>query len=150
MKGICGANCYECELFKAKKCQGCPEITGCVFEKPCWIAKYISTGGKKNYEIFKNQLIDEFNELNIDGMPKIKKLYPLQGSFVNLEYKLPNKKMIKLLSDDELYLGNQVECIFNDETTKKCFGLVSNMSFLLVCEYEENGKNPEIIIYKKR
>ena len=102
------------------------------------------------FNIFKKQLIDEFNSLNIDGMPKIKELYPLNGSFVNLEYPLPNGNKVKLLKDDETYLGNQVECIFNDNEIKKCFGLLANTNFLLVYEYEENGKNQELIIYKKR
>ena len=32
----------------------------------------------------------------------------------------------------------------------RCFGIVANMDFLLVCTYEENGENPELVIYKKR
>ena len=32
----------------------------------------------------------------------------------------------------------------------RCFGLVANMDFLLVCTYEENGENPELVLYKKR
>jgi hypothetical protein len=83
-------------------------------------------------------------------MPKIHELYPLRGDFINLEYYLPNGIKIKLLSDDEIYLGNQVECEFNDSEIKQYFGLVANMNFLLVCEYGENERNPEIIIYKKR
>ena len=82
-------------------------------------------------------------------MPKIKELYPLHGSFVNLEYPLPNGIKAKFLNDNEAYLGNQVECEFNDEK-KQCFGLIANTNFLLVCEYEANGNNPEIIIYKRR
>ena len=31
-----------------------------------------------------------------------------------------------------------------------CFGIAANMDFLLVCTYEENGENPELVIYKKR
>ncbi len=143
MKAICGANCNECELFKNKKCEGCST------KKKCWIAKYIKLSNKE-FKEFKKQLIDEFNSLNIDGMPKIKELYPLNGTFVNLEYPLPSGNKVKLLKDDETYLGNQVECIFNDKEIKKCFGLLANMNFLLVSEYEENGKNPELIIYKKR
>ncbi len=149
MKSICNANCNECEMFKSNKCKGCKETKGCPFGKKCWIAKYIELS-KKEFETFKKQLIDEFNSLNIDGMPKIKELYPLNGSFVNLEYPLPNGNKSKLLKDNETYLGTQVECIFNDKDIKKCYGLLANMDFLLVSEYEENGVNPELIIYKKR
>lgn len=150
MEAVCGANCNECELFKNKKCEGCKNTKGCPFDKKCWIAKYIEVGGKENFKVLEKQLIEEFNNLKIDGMPKIDKLYPLNGLFINLEYSLPNGTKTKFLQDNEAYLGNQVECEFNNDELKKCFGIVANMNFILVCEYEENGNNPEIIIYKKR
>jgi hypothetical protein len=150
MIGICGANCEECDYLKNKKCKGCIETSGCPFGKKCWISSYIEIGGKKSFDLLKRELIKEFTSLNIDGIDKINDLYPLRGEFVNLEYTLPNDKKVKLLNDNEIYLGNQIECKFNDDEIKKCYGLVCNMNFLLVCEYEENGNNPEIIIYKKR
>ena len=150
MDAICGANCEECELFKNTKCRGCKNTNGCPFGKKCWIAKYIEVGGEEKFNTLKNELIDEFNSLNIDGMPKIEELYPLHGEFVNLEYPLPNNNKTKFLNDNEAYLGNQLECIFNDEEIKKYYGILANMNFILVCEYGENGNNPEIIIYKKR
>ena len=148
MKGICGANCDECKFNKT--CKGCIKTKGCPFGKKCFIANYIEIGGQDNYELFKKELIKEFNSLNIDGMSKIDELYPLNGTFVNLEYNLPNGKKVKFLDDNEIYLGNQVECEFNDNEIKKCFGLVANMNFLLVCEYDENGENPQLLIYKSR
>ena len=57
---------------------------------------------------------------------------------------------VKLLNDNEIYLGNQIACPFNEDNIKRCYGLLANTDFLLVCEYGENGTNPEIIIYKKR
>ena len=145
MKAYCGTNCEECELFN-NKCRGCLNTKGCPFGKKCWIAKYIEVGGKENFDLFKKQLIEEFKSLNIDGISSLDDLYPLHGDFVNLEYTLPNGKKVKFLNDDELFLGNQIEL----KGINKCLGLVANMSFLLVCEYEENGVNPEIIIYKRR
>ena len=150
MDGVCGANCNDCELMKNNNCKGCKKTNGCPFGKKCWIAKYIELGGKDNFEILKKQLINEINSLNIDGMSSINELYPLHGTFVNLEYILPNGEKVKFLSDTDLYLGNQVECIINDENTKKCFGVVSNMDFIMVSIYEENGINPELLVYKKR
>ena len=133
-----------------KKCEGCKKTNGCPFGKKCFIANYIDVGGKKEYEKFKKQLIDEINSLNIEGMSKIDELYALHGSFVNLEYTLPNGNKVKYLQDDDIYLGTQVENIFNDKELKRCFGIVANMSFILVSEYEENGLNPEIVLYKRR
>lgn len=150
MESICGANCNNCNYGKNNSCKGCVESQGCPFGKQCFIAKYIKTGGTENYNIFKKQLIEEFNLLNISGMPKIDELYPLNGAFINLEYPIPNGKNIKLLDDKGIYLGNQVECEFNDGEIVRCYGLVAGMDFLLVSEYGANGDSPEIIIYKKR
>ena len=150
MESICGANCEECELYINKKCEGCQATNGCPFGKKCWIAKYYEIGGKESFAEFKKQIIEEFNSLNIEGMPTITELYALNGAYVNMEYPLPNGTKVKFLNDNETYLGTQVECEFNDGDTKKCFGLLANPTFLLVCEYGENGSNPELIIYKKR
>ena len=110
--------------------------------------QYIRIGGKEMFEEFKKKLVDEINTLiNIDGLPKVEKLNVLPGSFVNLEYRLPNGKLVKFLDDKATYLGSQLECEFGGD---RCFGIVANMDFILVCTYEENGENPELIVYKKR
>ena len=150
MESLCGADCTNCGYGKSNNCQGCKNTNGCPFGKQCFIAKYILIGGKENYEIFKKQLIDEINELHIPGMPKIEDLNPLNGTFVNLKYPLPNGKTIQLLDNDEIYLGNQVESEFNDGEILRCYGIIANVDFILVSEYGPNGINPEIIIYKKR
>lgn len=109
--------------------------------------RYKEIGGNNAFEEFINTLIDEINALNIEGMPKVTKLNALVGSFVNLEYRLPNGKSVKFLDDNATYLGNQLECEFGGD---RCFGVLANMEFILVCTYEENGANPELVIYKKR
>lgn len=148
MKGICGSNCDECSL--KNKCKGCKSSNGCPFGKKCFIASYIEIGGLESFNELKDELIDEFNSLKISGMAKVNELYPLNGSFVNMEYTLPNNKKVKFLDDNDIYLGNQLECIFNDEEMKKYFGVLANNSFILVCEYDEEKSNPEIIIFKRR
>ena len=69
------------------------------------------------------------------------------GGYVNLEYRLPNGKIVKFLDDNATYLGNQFECEFGGD---RCFGIVANMDFILIATYEANGENPELVIYKKR
>ena len=150
MESICGTDCSNCGYGKNNNCRGCKETKGCPFGKQCFVAKYILMDGKENYEIFKNQLIDEINDLHIPGMPKINNLNPLNGSFVNLNYPLPNGKYAKFLNNNDIYLGNQVECEFNNGDIIRCFGILANMDFILVSEYGANGDNPEIVIYKKR
>ena len=149
-KSMCGADCENCGYGKNSGCVGCIQSKGCPFGKKCFIARYIEIGGMDSFEAFKKQLVEEFNDLNIMGMPEITDLYALNGAYVNLEYPFPNKKNVKLLDDNEIYLGNQVECEFNDGEAIKCYGLVAGMDFLLVSEYGENCKDPEIVVYKKR
>lgn len=150
MESICGADCNNCGYGKNNNCKGCKATKGCPFGKQCFIAKYILTGGKEAYEMFKSQVINEINDLNIPGMSKINDLNPLNGAFVNLNYPLPNGKNAQFLDDNDVYLGNQVESEFNDGELIRCFGILANTNFILVSEYGPNGDAPEIIIYKKR
>lgn len=103
--------------------------------------------GAEEFEAFKKQLIDEINALHIEGMPKVERLNALVGGYINLEYRLPNGKCVKFLDDGATYLGTQLE---NELCRSRCFGIAANVDFILVCTYEENGANPELVIYKKR
>ena len=109
------------------------------------------TGGEKHRSAlrdeFKQQLMDEINALQVDGMPKVQSLNALVGGYINLEYRLPNGQPVKFLDDGATYLGTQLECEFGGN---RCFGIAANMDFILICTYEENGENPELVIYKKR
>lgn len=105
----------------------------------------LSDGGQ--FEEFKQRLIDEINALHIEGMPLLEKLNALVGSYVNLEYRLPNGESVKFLDDQKTYLGNQLESEFGGE---RCFGVLANMDFILVCTYGPEGDAPELLLYKKR
>ena len=109
--------------------------------------RYASLGGEGRFEAFKQQLMDEINDLHIEGMPKVESLNALAGRFVNLSYRLPNGACVKFLDDRATYLGNQLECEFGGE---RCFGIVANMEFLLICTYGANGADPELVLYRQR
>jgi len=109
--------------------------------------KYSGLSDNGEFEEFKKKLMGEINDLHVEGMPEVKELNALIGHYVNLEYTLPNGQKVKYLDDTVTYLGNQLECTFGGE---RCFGIVANMDFILVCTYGENGENPELVIYKKR
>lgn len=109
--------------------------------------KYDELSDNGQFEAFKQKLIDEINELHIEGLPKIEKLNALVGKYVNLEYRLPNGQSVKFLNDQRTYLGNQLECEFGGDM---CFGILADMDFILICTYEQNGENPELLLYKKR
>lgn len=109
--------------------------------------RYDELSDNGQFEEFKQQLIEEINELNIEGLPLVKNLNALVGKYVNLEYMLPNGNSVKFLDDSKTYLGNQLESDFGSD---RCFGVVANMDFILVCTYEKDGLNPELVLYKKR
>ena len=109
--------------------------------------RYEELSDNGQFEQFKQQLISEINALHVEGMPKVEKLNALVGQFVNLEYPLPNGKKVKFLNDQTTYLGNQLESEFGGD---RCFGVLANMDFILICTYEAEGKDPELVLYKKR
>ena len=99
------------------------------------------------FDQFKKQLIDEINDLHVEGMPKLESLNALVGSYVNLEYPLPNGMRVKFLNDGTTYLGNQLE---SGLSGGRCFGVLANTDFILICTYAEGGADPELVLYKKR
>ena len=109
--------------------------------------RYEQLSDNGQFEVFKQQLIKEINDLHIEGMPKVEKLNALVGSYVNLAYRLPSGLSVKFLDDQATYLGNQLESEFDEG---RCFGILANMDFILICTYEAEGANPELVIYKKR
>ena len=109
--------------------------------------RYEELGDDGAFDEFKEQLIREINDLHIEGMPKVEKLNALVGKFVNLEYRLPGGMKAKFLDDGATYLGNQLPSEIVDGL---CFGVLANMDFILVCTYEKDGENPELLVYRKR
>jgi len=131
-------------VFNEEYCKWC--YTDGEFTLDFW-KRYSELGGEEAFKAFKRQLIDEFNALKVEGLPKVETLNVLSGSFINLEYPLESGERVKLLNDNATYLGNQLPCEFGGE---RCFGLAANTRFLLVCTYGENGSDPELVVYKKR
>lgn len=144
MSTICGVECNGCGF--AANCKGCMETEGRPFGGECIAAECFKKGGEDCFNVCKNLLMEEINSLGIEDMPKVTELFQLIGSFVNLEYILPSGEKTKLLDDTKIYFGAQVE----KENSDRCYGVVADNSFLLVCEYGCNGADPEIVVYKKR
>ena len=109
--------------------------------------RYEELSDDGQFEQFKKQLIEEINAVRPEGMPAVEKLNALVGQYVNLEYVMPNGRKMKLLDDEKTYLGNQLE---SEIVPGLCFGIAANMDFILIASYEEDGKNPELLVYKKR
>ena len=109
--------------------------------------RYEELSDDGQFDAFKQKVIEEINQLHIEGMPKVERLNALVGKYVNLEYRLPNGMKAKFLNDQTTYLGNQMPSEFGGE---RCFGILANMDFILICTYEKDGENPELVLYKKR
>lgn len=105
----------------------------------------LSDHGK--FDSFKKELIKEINDLNIKGMPELTCLNALVGAYVNLDYRLPNGTQVRFLDDGKTYLGNQLE---SPDEEGKCFGVLADADFILICTYAEGGADPELVLYKKR
>ena len=131
-------------VFNEEYCKWC--YSDGEFTLDFW-QKYESLGGEQGFAAFRQQIMDEFNALQVEGMPKVESLNILSGRFINMEYRLPNGMIVKFLDDGATYLGNQLACEFGGD---RCFGIAANMDFLLVCTYGENGADPELVVYKKR
>lgn len=147
MSSICGVNCDECGI--KDKCKGCVETNGHPWGGDCVLAEfcYDSNGHTKEKIIaYKKDLIKEINDLRLNFIGEVKELYPLNGMFVNLEYKLPNNEKIKLLEDSNIYLGTQLSK--NDNSGY--YGIVADNNYILISEYDKDYQNAEIIIYKQR
>ena len=150
LASICGAECAQCPSKDA--CGGCRETGGKPFGRECVIAECCRSGGHEHCGqcggtcTLKAPLIAEFNALGIPDMAEVTDLNALLGSFVNLAYPLPNGQSVKLLEDEKMYLGNQIE----KRGSSRCYGIVADENMLLVCEYGEGGSDAEIILYKKR
>ena len=103
--------------------------------------------GSGEFEALKRQLINEINELAVPGMPRLDKLNALVGRYVNLEYPLPGGMRARFLNDQTTYLGNQLE---PEDGSGRCFGVLANADFILICTYGADGADPELLLYKKR
>ena len=135
---LCGSDCCkDCDRFAEGG--GCEKSGGHPFGGNCVAA------GNKDFIALKLTLVNEINALGIEGL-QVSDLNLLNGWFVNLEYPLANGTTVKFLNDNDVYFGNQIE----RDGFERCFGVVANEKFILICEYGCNGAEPEIVLYKRR
>ena len=111
----------------------------------CAAATVAQTGGPEALAREKQAIIAELHALGIPGL-RLTDLNLLNGGYVNLTYPLPGGGMARFLRDNNVYWGNQIEVPGNE----RCYGVVANAQFLLVCTYGCNGADPELVCYRKR
>lgn len=91
------------------------------------------------------RLLEIIKKLGIPEFEKFKLLNLIDGSYLNLECKLPNGKVSKILDDDKKYYANQIDI----EGTDKCYGVAADENFVAVYRYGCDGVDAELIIWKK-
>ncbi|MDM8297679.1 DUF3795 domain-containing protein [Enterocloster aldenensis] len=148
---ICGIDCMKCELKET--CYGCavteghPFHGGCVLAACCLSNGYEHCGKCHNEKCrLKEQMIAEYCMLGIEDMEEITGLNACKGSYINLTYTFSSGQAVKLLDDDKIYLGNQL----SKKDSSRYYGKAADESVLIVSEYDADGSNAEIIVYKKR
>lgn len=139
MMTYCGTDCCK-DCPRLQECKGCEKCQGHPFGGSC-----IAERSREGFPLLKRQIIDEINALGIKGL-SVTDLNLLAGSYVNLPYPLANGSEVRFLKDNDIYLGNQVEQTDSD----RCYGIVANEAFILICEYGCNGCDPKIVLYKRR
>lgn len=144
MLSICGTKCCGA-CNRRDDCGGCIKTDGHPFGGACVAAECIRRGSFEAFKKMKEMLIEEFNALGIQNL-QVNDLNLLNGFFVNLEYTLTNGQSVKLLEDNHIYWGNQIEIPDSD----RCYGIAADDRYLLVCEYGCNGAEPQIVVYKRR
>ena len=152
MKNYCGLGCAQCPAVESCPC--CVSTGGKPFGGTCVLGECCKAQGCESPGscfsgncAVKEQLIKEFNDLHVPGMDRVTELNALPGSYINLEYTLESGQKIKFWEDGRVYLGNQ---LCKHDGSGRCFGLTADENWLLVCEYGDNGSDPEIVVYKRR
>jgi hypothetical protein len=88
-------------------------------------------------------IIERLHELGITELKNVTKLNELKGDYINLECKLPNGEVAKILDDNKLYMGCQVEIADTD----KCYGIAADEKQIAVYRYGCNGADAELVAW---
>lgn len=141
-ESICGIDCGKCELRGT--CNGCAKTKGRPFGGECVVAMCFKEGEDVLCS-FRKDLITAFNALNIQDMEEVTELNALKGSFINIEYALPNGQIVKFWDDNRIYLGNQL----HKQDSERFYGLIADENYLMVSEYSGYGDDAKIVVFKR-
>lgn len=91
------------------------------------------------------KLLEEIKSLGINEFGSFKSLNLMDGSYLNLECKLPNGKTAKILDDNKKYYANQIDI----EGSDKCYGVAVNDNMIAVYKYGCDGVDAELVLWKR-
>ncbi|WP_217704850.1 hypothetical protein [Victivallis sp. Marseille-Q1083] len=90
-----------------------------------------------------NLILQRLHALGISELTAIQSLCLLNGDYINLECRLPNGAVGKLLDDDKTYYATQVERIGSD----RCYGVAADEQQIAVYEYGSNGTDAVLVAW---
>lgn len=93
----------------------------------------------------RNQLLEAIRNLGIKEFESFKSLNLMDGSYLNLECKLPNGQTAKILNDNKKYYANQIDIIGSD----RCYGVAADENMIAVFTYGCDGVDAELVLWKK-
>lgn len=138
---LCGIDCTKCKLNSI--CNGCTKTQGKPFGAECMVVLCLKDGENALCKL-KKDLIAAFNALSIQDMEEVTELNALKGSFINIEYTLPNGQILKFWDDNRIYLGNQI----HKNDSDRCYGIIADKKYLMVSEYSGYVSDAEVIVFK--
>lgn len=145
MQTICGMDCCcECQLHGAA-CAGCQETSGHPCGGSCVAAELFQRGGAPAFLQARQQLINECNALGLPGL-QVSDMHLMMGQLVDLTYPLPNGTSANLLRPNRVYFVNQLP----SPDSGRCYGIAADETMLLVCTYGAEGREPELLLFKRR
>ena len=95
--------------------------------------------------MMQDKIIEKLHGLGISELTKVTSLNELKGDYINVECKLPNGLKGKILDDNKIYYGNQIE----KENSDRCYGVAGDNDQLAVFEYGCNATDAELIAWVK-
>ncbi len=90
-------------------------------------------------------ILQRLHALGIPELMTVQSLNLLNGDYINLECRLPNGAMRKLLDDNKTYYANQVEKTGSD----RCYGVAADEQQIAVYEYGCSGTDAELVAWVK-
>ncbi len=91
------------------------------------------------------KLLKKIKNLGINEFENLKSLNLMDGSYLNLECKLPNGQKAKILDDNKQYYANQIDIDGSD----KCYGVAADENMIAVYKYGCDGIDAELVLWEK-
>ena len=93
----------------------------------------------------KDRILGALAGCGIAELGGVRELSELPGSYVNLEARLPNGTVAKILDDGKVYYCCQAERTGSD----RCYGAAADSEQLAVYRYGCGGADAEIVLWTK-